>query len=120
MPKIVTSAYTDFIYFMPFTTDKTEGVFAKPGTRTMFNDCRREAALEAGADMELAENLAALKILQKCITDWKGFYAPNGDEIPYRPEVLKDLWENDTAMFTNIFVRHREIARMGELADEKN
>ena len=120
MPRIVTNAYVDAVYFMPFTADKSEGVFAKPGTRTMYNDCRREAALEAGADMDLAESLAALKILQKCITNWKGFYNTEGDEIPYRPEVLKDLWENDTAMFSSIFVRHREIARMGELADEKN
>ena len=41
MPCILTDRYKDSTFFIPYTLDKTEGVFVKPLTETKRNDVRR-------------------------------------------------------------------------------
>ena len=100
--------------------DKSEGIWVRPITRTQLNEAYRKAALEAGADAELAEALVSLRVLENSLVDWKGFFDANGNSIDYSGEILREVWENDPAMFANIYWRIREIARMGELDDQKN
>lgn len=120
MPKIITSAYADTVFFVPLNKDKSEGFWTKPFTRTQYNTAKREAMLEAGADTDLAEAMTTLKLMESNIVDWKGFYAPTGEDIPYKREVLRDLWENDMAIFMQLYLCVRDVARLGEIDDRKN
>ncbi|WP_302551836.1 hypothetical protein [uncultured Bilophila sp.] len=120
MPKIVTKNYSDAVFFIPYTADKSEGIWARPITRSQLNEAYRKAALEAGADTELTEALVSLRVLENSLVDWKGFFDANAKPIEYSRETLRAVWENDPAIFTNIYWRIREIARMGELDDQKN
>lgn len=120
MPKIVTKNYSDAVFFIPYTADKSEGIWARPITRSQLNEAYRKSALEAGADTELTEALVSLRVLENSLVDWKGFFDANAKPIEYSRETLRAVWENDPAIFTNIYWRIREIARMGELDDQKN
>lgn len=53
--------------------DKSEGMWARPITRTQLSEAYRKAALEAGADTELTEALVSLRVLENSLVDWKGF-----------------------------------------------
>ena len=64
MPKVVVRAYADALFFVPLNKDRSEGFWARPVTRTQYAEARREAMLEAGGDLEIAEAMTALRLLQ--------------------------------------------------------
>ena len=120
MPKIVTKNYSDAVFFIPYMADKSEGIWARPITRTQLSKAYRKDALEAGEDTELPDALVSLRVLENYLVDWQGFFDANEKPIEYSRETLREVWESDPAIFTNIYWRIREIARMGELDDQKN
>lgn len=120
MPKVVVRAYADALFFVPLNKDRSEGFWARPITRTQYAEARREAMLEAGGDLEIAEAMTALRLLQTHVVDWKGFFAPDGEAVPYSREVMRDLWECDAALFAHLYLCLREIARLGDVDDAKN
>ena len=120
MPQIMTANYHTSIFFVPYCVDKTEGVWVRPLSLTTRNMLRRKAAQEAGCDAEITESLLCRFILEECIVDWKGFRDVKGCDIPYNKEILRDLCEYDQVAAANLLSRVLEVARMGEIDDQKN
>ena len=111
MPKILTKVYKNALFFLPYSRDKSEGVWCK---------LRRQAQIEAGMDTDIADAYLTRAMLEESIVDWKGFWTAGGEEIPYSKEVLRDMCECDPGMAVTMLARILEIARMGELEDKKN
>jgi hypothetical protein len=120
MPCILTDRYKDSTFFIPYTLDKTEGVFVKPLTETKRNDVRRATIQEAGQDNDLFNQMLVRSMLSESIQDWKGFTDPGQEEIPYSKENLKSLVSLDPDFFGALLLRVNNVARHGELVDEKN
>ena len=59
-------------------------------------------------------------MLGESIQDWKGFTDPGQEEIPYNKENLKSLVSLDPDFFGALLLRVNNVARHGELVDEKN
>lgn len=120
MPKIVTKNYSDAVFLSPTwrISQKGYGLALSRGHSSVRLIGRLR--LKQGADTELTEGLASLRVLENSLVDWKGFFDANEKPIEYSRETLREVWENDPAIFTNIYWRIREIARMGELDDQKN
>lgn len=120
MPVILTDRYKDSTFFIPYTADKSEGVFCKPMTETKRNAIRREAIQEAGHDQELFVQIFGVRHLGAAISGWKGFRDAGGEDIPYAKDALKSLIDCDPDFFGELSRRVNSVARYGELADEKN
>lgn len=120
MPKILTNAYRDRIFILPFSPDKSECAYIKPLTDTDINKIRLQASTEGGADEVLTAKYFTRLFLEKAITGWQGFFDVAGNEIPYGPETLKEICECDPAFIEVFAVRVRNVARMGELEERKN
>ncbi len=120
MPKILTKVYKNALFFLPYSRDKSEGVWCKPLTMTKRNELRRQAQIEAGMDTDIADAYLTRAMLEESIVDWKGFWTASGEEIPYSKEVLRDMCECDPGTAVTMLARILEIARMGELEDKKN
>lgn len=120
MPRILTDAYRDARFFIPYTEDKSEGVTIKPLTETTMFKLRDEAAKEGGADDNMALSIFNRKMLQTCITDWVGFYDAAGKELPCTSEVIKELCECDPEFASGLLLRIRAVARIGTLEEQKN
>lgn len=120
MPKILTEKTKSLTFFLPYAKDKSEGVWCRPLTLTRRNELQREAMLEAGMDSELAEHFLCRKLLKESITDWKGFWTPTGEEVPYSKQAVDEMCEHDPVMAMGMLTRILSIARTGELDDRKN
>ncbi len=120
MPRILTDAYRDATFCLPFSQDKSECAFVKPMTETARNEIRRRAAQEAGHGAALAERYFLRGALREAITGWKGFYDVKGNELPFSPEMIDELCACDPDFATAMLVRVLSVARAGELEDEKN
>ncbi len=120
MPKILTDAYRDACFFVPYTDDKSEGVFVKPLTETARFKLRSEASKEGGADDQLSSTIYIRKLLQASIQDWRGFYDAAKKEIPCTPEMVKEICECDPDFASALWLRVGNVARLGELEEQKN
>lgn len=120
MPRILTDAYRDARFFVPYNDAKTEGVFVRPLTETTMFKLRDEASKEGGADDQLSSTILVRKLLQASITDWQGFYDAAGEEMPCTPEVIKEICECDPEFASGLMFRIRNVARLGELEEQKN
>lgn len=120
MPRIVTAKTRNLVFFLPYSKDKSEGVWCKPLTLTRRHELQRQAAVEAGMDSDLTESYLCRSILQETIVDWKGFWTPTGEDIPYSKEAVADMCENDPAMAVGMLTRILALARTGELEERKN
>jgi hypothetical protein len=120
MPCIITDRYKDSTFFIPYTPDKSEGVFVKPLTETKRNDIRRATIQEAGQDNDLFNQMLVRSMLGESIQEWKGFTDVAHEKIDYSKENLKGLIPLDPDFFGTLLLRVNNVARYGELADEKN
>lgn len=120
MPKMLTGDFMRRTFFLPFSLDKSEGVWARPMSLTKRMELQREAQMEAGMDADLSGNYLCRRVLQESIIDWQGFSAPDGTEIPYSKEAVAGLCEHDPAMASELLTRILAMARAGELAERKN
>ena len=120
MPKILTDAYKDATFFIPYSEDKREGVYAKPLTDSEINRITIDAAKEGGADQDRAKRFFIKNFLQKSLTGWDGFYDVSGKDIPFGPDAIKEICECDPEFTAGLVLRLRNIARVGELEDRKN
>ncbi|MDD2966603.1 MAG: hypothetical protein PHN64_03790 [Desulfovibrionaceae bacterium] len=68
MPTLLTDRYKDATYFIPYTMDKSEGVFVKPLTETKRNELRNAAIQEAGQDQELFVQMLVVSLLDCVVT----------------------------------------------------
>jgi hypothetical protein len=118
--RILTEAYKDATFFIPYSEDKREGVFTRPVTATMQMRIQNEAVKEAGADLSLAERFVVVKTLQEVLTGWKGFYDVKGVEIPFSGRAVQEICECDPEFAAMLATRIRHVARLGEIEDEKN
>lgn len=120
MPRVMTSAYRNSTFVLPFTEDKTERAYIKPMTDTEINRIRMKAALEGGADDNLTAQYFTRYFLEEAVTDWAGFYDAKGVEIPFTREAIKEICECDPEFAAVMVLRVRNIARVGELEERKN
>ena len=120
MPKMLTGDFMRRTFFLPFSLDKSEGVWARPLSLTKRMELQREAQMEAGMDADLSGNYLCRRVLQESIIDWQGFFAPDGTEIPYSKEAVAAMCEHDPAMASDLLGRILAMARAGELAERKN
>lgn len=120
MPKILTNTYAEAEFFIPYTADKSEGVYAVPITETRRNEIRRAVIQEAGQDEEIAGLLLTKHILKECLRGWKGFFDATGTEIPFSDDVIGDICKHDPEFVSSLSMRIANIARFGELVEEKN
>lgn len=120
MPKMMTGEFAQRAFYIPWTTDKSEGVWARPLTLTQRAELRREAQLEAGMDDDIAANNYCRMMLQESIENWQGFRTPAGEEIPYSREAVTTLCEYDPVLAAEMLARISAMAREGELAERKN
>lgn len=120
MPKVLTGAYKDATFCLPYTPDKTECAFVRPLTESMRNQLRRDATLEAGADATLADRFFARAALKRALSGWQGFYDAAGKEIPFSPEAIDDICACDPDFVAMMLARILGVARCGELDDAKN
>lgn len=120
MPKILTDAYKDATFILPYSEDKSECAYVKPLTDTAIDRIRLDAGKEAGTDEALAGRFFLVKFLQQSLTGWQGFYDAGGEEIPFSAEAIKDICECDPEFTTAMAYRIRNVARIGMLEDEKN
>ena len=120
MPCILTSRYKDSTFFVPYDSEKKEGVFVKPLTETKRNELRRATIQEAGQDNDLFNQMLVRSMLEASIQDWKGFTDSANEEIPYSKEALKELIPLDPDFFGTLLLRVNNVARHGELVDAKN
>ena len=118
--KILTDAYKDATFFVPYAQDKSEGVYVRPVTATLQRRLQNEAAKEAGADMGLAEGYAVVKMLQAALVGWQGFFDVTGKEIPFSEQAIREICECDPEFAAALALRIRHVARMGEVDDIKN
>lgn len=117
MPKIMTKQYENKKFFIPYSLDKTEGVWVRPLTRALRDTLQREAMLEAGMDTQLGQELLSLKVLQACVLDWKGARDTEGKDIPFSKESIREMWKYDLPMTEEMLRRVMDVARCGELAE---
>lgn len=120
MPKILTNAYAEAEFFIPYTADKSEGVYAVPITETRRNEIRRAVIQEAGQDEEIAGVLFVKHLLKECLRGWKGFFDATGVAIPFSGESIDDICKHDPEFVASLATRIANIARFGELVEEKN
>lgn len=120
MPKILTDAYKDKVFVLPYTDDKKECAYIKPLTDKALNRIRREASKESGTDEALFNHFFLRGFLQESIVGWEGFFDAAGQEIPYSLEMVKEICECDPEFATGMALRIRNVARFGELDDRKN
>lgn len=120
MPKVMTYAYRNATFILPYTEDKRECVYVKPLSDTDLNNIRRDAAKEAGTDDALLNSYFMRLFLQESIAGWEGFYDVAGQEIPYSREMVKQICECDPEFAMAMTLRIRNVARIGELDDRKN
>ena len=120
MPKILTDAYKDRTFFIPYTADKSEGMYVKPLTETMIQKLRNEASKESGGDEQLASAYLVRNMLKEAIKDWVGFVDMAGNPLPCTPEVIKEICECDSDFMGGLLLRIRNVARIGELEEVKN
>lgn len=120
MPRILTDAYKDKVFVIPYTDDKKECAYIKPLTNTALNRIRREASKESGTDEALFNHFFMRNSLQESIVSWEGFIDVAGEEIPYSLEMVKEICECDPEFATGMALRIRNVARFGELDDRKN
>lgn len=120
MPKILTDAYRNATFIVPFTEDKSEYVAVRPLSDTEMNTIRLEASKEAGCDDDLANRFFLRKLLEKSLTDWQGFYDVAGNELAFSKEIIKEVCECDSEFAAGLALRIRNVARIGEIAERKN
>lgn len=120
MPRILTNAYRNRTFILPFTQDKTECAYIKPLTDTAISKIRNQAAAEGGADDMLTNKYFLQHFLEQSITGWQGFFDVAGNEIPYTQETLKEICECDPDFAALMAMRIRNVARQGELDERKN
>lgn len=120
MPRVLTNAYRNRTFILPFTPDKSECAYIKPLTDTEIGKIRNQAAAEGGADDTLVNKYFLQHFLEQSITGWQGFFDVAGNEIPYTHETLKEICECDPAFSEHMGMRIRNIARQGELDERKN
>lgn len=120
MPKILTDAYRDAKFYIPYNESKTEGVYIKPLTETTLHRLRDDAAKEGGADEHLSTSIFIQKLLQASIVEWEGFYDVAGNELPCTPAIIKEVCECDPEFAGALVVRIRNVARIGEFEERKN
>ena len=120
MPVLLTEAYANSRFFIPLKADKSEGVWVKPLTETKRRMIRDAALQEAGHDQDIALSYIVRDTLKQCVADWKGFYDPAGNEIPFSPDAIASLAKIDPDFFSGLYLKIVAVARFGELADLKN
>ncbi len=120
MPVVLTDAYRNSTFILPFTADKSECAYVKPLTDSEVDKIRKKAAKEGGADETLTAKYFTRAFLQASITDWQGFYDAAGNEISYSPEMVKEVCECDPEFANMMAFKIRNIARLGELEERKN
>jgi hypothetical protein len=120
MPKVLTEKYKNCLFFLPYSKDKSEGVWCRPLTMTRRNELRRTALQEAGMDSELADTFLCRLLLKESIADWKGFWTPAGEDIPYSKEAVDDMCEHDPVMAMSMLTRILSIAQTGNVEERKN
>lgn len=120
MPKMMTGEFAQRTFYIPWTTDKSEGVWARPLTLTRRAELRREAQLEAGMDEDLATSNFCRLMLTESIEDWQGFRNAAGEDIPHSREAVAALCEYDPVLAAEMLARISAMAREGELAERKN
>lgn len=120
MPRILTNAYRNRTFVLPFTPDKSECAYVKPLTDTAINKIKNQAAAEGGSDESLANKFFMQHFLEQSITGWQGFFDVVGNEIPFSGETLKEICECDPEFATIMAMRIRNVARQGELDERKN
>lgn len=120
MPRILTNAYRNSTFILPYSDDKTEYATIKPVTDSMISRIRTRATSEAGADEQLAGKYFTQHFLEESITGWSGFYDVAGKEIPFSRDALKEICECDPAFVEIMALRIRNVARQGELEERKN
>lgn len=120
MPVVLTDAYKNRTFILPFKGDKSEFAYIKPLTETELERIRKQAAKEGGADEMLVNKYYTRLQLMESITGWQGFYDVAGNEIPYSPEMVKEICDCDPDFAAITVQRVRNIARMGELDEIKN
>lgn len=120
MPIILTAEYAENTFFIPYTSDKEEGVLVKPLSKTIRREIRDQAIQQAGHDQAITEDFIFRTMLEMSIKDWKGFFDVKGQEIPYTKETLKACMAVDPDFFTSLYTRILHVARFGALQDEKN
>lgn len=118
--QIMTEAYKDREYFVPLNQQKTEGFWGKPLSSTLRRKIAQEAIKESGGDMQVAAYLESVKLLQAGITRWTGMYDMGGEEIAFSAKNVELACECDPDIMAGFLSRLKNIARFGELEDEKN
>lgn len=120
MPVVLTDAYRNKTFILPFVGDKSECAYIRPLTDTEIEKIRRQAAKEGGADETLVQKYFTRLFLMEAITGWQGFYDVAGNEISYSPEMVKEICDCDPEFALQTILRVRNIARTGELEERKN
>jgi len=120
MPRIMTDAYKDATFILPFTEDKSEYALVRPLSYSNLMQLRMDARKEAGADEDLFNSVFTRLFLQKSLTGWQGFYDVAGNEIPFSMDAVRQICEHDTEFAAAQLLRIRNVARFGQLAEEKN
>jgi len=120
MPKLLTEAYAQSTFFVPLSADKSEGVWVKPLTETKRRQIRDACLQEAGHDQEIAMQYVVRDTMRECLSGWKGFYDPKGEEIPFSTETAAALCKFDPDFFSGLYMRIMAVARFGEIQDLKN
>lgn len=120
MPVVLTDAYRNRTFVLPFTGDKSECAYIKPLTDTEIDKVRKQAIKEGGADEILVQKYFTRLFLMESVTGWQGFFDVAGNEIPYSPEMVKEICECDPEFALLTYRRVINVARAGELEERKN
>lgn len=120
MPVVLTDAYRNSTFILPFLGDKSECAYIKPLTDTEIEKIRKQAAKEGGADEVLVQKYFMRLFLMEAITGWQGFFDVAGNEIPYSKDMVKEICECDPEFAKQTVLRVSNIARAGELEERKN
>lgn len=120
MPVVLTDAYKNSTFILPFIGDKSECAYVKPLTDTEIEKIRKQAAKEGGADEILVQKYFTRLFLMEAITGWQGFFDVAKNEIPYSRDMVKEICECDPEFAIQTVMRVRNIARAGELEERKN
>lgn len=117
---ILTEAFKDRAYFIRLGRGKDEGLYAKPVSLTERRRIALDAMRESGGDLVLAGHIETERLLQASLTGWVGLWDSGGKEIPFSQENISMICEHDPDAAADFSVRVKNIARLGELDDEKN
>lgn len=120
MPKIMTRAYIDKTFVLPFSEEKQEFALVKPLSDTEINKITLSAAKEGGADIDLTSKYFTRLFLEASLTGWQGFYDVAGNEIPFSREMIREICECDPEFAAIMVLRIRQVAKYGELEERKN